>query len=275
MTRMRYGLTGLVMLLGLLAAGVVLAANVIVSEGDVVRQPENTAPTNSWVLYTRTVTSYGNFVTGPEGPPLGAGSLEMQTPGGSDKVYLFNYQHVGTRLADIEAIGYSTFRSSVSTATAVQVSSINIEVDSNGSGTGGYTVLVFEPVYNSSQGAVVPDQWQTWDAYLGGNAVWWSSRAIPGVCAFSCFVSWDTILANNPDAVIVGGFGINQGSGNGGLVAAVDALTLNSTTYDFEPQGQAMSRDACKDGGWQTLTRADHSPFTNQGDCVSYVNTGK
>lgn len=32
---------------------------------------------------------------------------------------------------------------------------------------------------------------------------------------------------------------------------------------------------ACKKGGWQNVTRADGSPFKNQGDCIQYVNTGK
>ncbi len=31
----------------------------------------------------------------------------------------------------------------------------------------------------------------------------------------------------------------------------------------------------CKNGGWQTRTRADGSIFSNQGDCIQYVNTGK
>jgi hypothetical protein len=33
--------------------------------------------------------------------------------------------------------------------------------------------------------------------------------------------------------------------------------------------------NACKNNGWQTLTRADGSTFKNQGDCIQYVNTGK
>jgi len=35
------------------------------------------------------------------------------------------------------------------------------------------------------------------------------------------------------------------------------------------------SKDQCKNDGWQTLFRADGSPFKNQGDCIQYVNTGK
>ena len=54
-----------------------------------------------------------------------------------------------------------------------------------------------------------------------------------------------------------------------------DLVTFNGTTYDFEPFAVASDRDACKNGGWQTLTRADGSSFKNQGDCIQYVNTGK
>ena len=31
----------------------------------------------------------------------------------------------------------------------------------------------------------------------------------------------------------------------------------------------------CRDGGWTNLADADGHPFKNQGDCVSYVNTGR
>lgn len=37
----------------------------------------------------------------------------------------------------------------------------------------------------------------------------------------------------------------------------------------------AVAKDGCKKGGWQSLTRADGSPFKNQGDCIQYTNTGK
>ena len=251
----------------------------IVTESDVVRQQEDTPPLANWVLYTRTPASAGAFVVGPDDPPAGVGSLRLQTPTAADKVVLFNYDHVGTPLAGIDAMGYATYRDPASTAAASQVPSINLQVDYNGDAPGGFTTLVFEPVYNLDQGAVVAGEWQTWDAYDGGQAIWWSTRDIPGVCARDCFVTWETIVANNPDAEILGGFGVNQGSGNGGLVAAADALTLGSAgqcvTYDFEPFRVARSAEACKDGGWRTLTRADGSAFKNQGDCIQYANTGR
>jgi hypothetical protein len=38
---------------------------------------------------------------------------------------------------------------------------------------------------------------------------------------------------------------------------------------------QAGNATACKNDGWQQLTRADGSIFKNQGDCIQYVNTSK
>jgi hypothetical protein len=252
----------------------------IVTESDVARQPENTPPTNNWVLYTRVGTATGSFVVGPGNPPMGVGSLELRTPLLTDKVSLFNYDHVGTPLTSIDAMGYSTYRDPTSVTTSpYQVPSINIQVDSNGPNVvGGFTTLVFEPVYNTSQGTVMPGVWQTWDAYNGGQAIWWSSQPINGcpIGVGPCYQTWATIVANNPAATILGGYGVNQGSGNGGLTASTDALTLSygdaCFRYDFEP---FRATNECKKGGWQTMSRADGTPFNNQGDCVSYVNTGK
>ncbi|MCO6449630.1 MAG: hypothetical protein J5I90_02465 [Caldilineales bacterium] len=36
-----------------------------------------------------------------------------------------------------------------------------------------------------------------------------------------------------------------------------------------------ITKDQCKNGGWQSLFKADGSAFKNQGDCIQYVNTGK
>lgn len=35
------------------------------------------------------------------------------------------------------------------------------------------------------------------------------------------------------------------------------------------------NKEACKNNGWRSFTRRDGSAFKNQGDCVSYVNTGQ
>ena len=51
-------------------------------------------------------------------------------------------------------------------------------------------------------------------------------------------------------------------------VLAIDNVSLLSINL-------AGNASACKNGGWQDLTRADGTIFTNQGDCIQYVNTGK
>jgi hypothetical protein len=51
-------------------------------------------------------------------------------------------------------------------------------------------------------------------------------------------------------------------------VLAIDNVSLLSVNL-------AGNTSACKNDGWKELTRADGSTFTNQGDCIQYVNTGK
>ncbi len=251
---------------------------VVITEDDVARQAENTPPTRNWVLYTR-LAGNGLFRLGPATPPLGVGSFETVTPTGADKVTLFNFDHIGTSLAEIDRIGYATYRAANASDNDAQLPAINIQVDVNGAAPGGFTTLVFEPVYNATQGAIVDNTWQTWDAFNGGQAIWWSSNPIPGAPNRDTFVTWETIVENNPDAVIVGGFGVNQGSGNPALTASTDALAIGydgeCVIYNFDPFEVAASKDACKNGGWKTLRRADGSTFKNQGDCIQYANTGK
>jgi hypothetical protein len=242
------------------------AATEVVTEGDVSRQVENTPPLNDWVIYTRVATpGVATFVEGPDTPPIGLGSLELRTVAGSDKVFAYNFDHTGTPISEITDLGYETYRTAGS---AQQVTALNMAIDYNGDAAGGFSTLVFEPVYNTAQGSVVSGQWQEWDA--DGSGIWWSTQPINGQCAGAtafCDKTWDEIVTNNPDAVVLA-YGVNQGSGNPGLTAAVDALRFSDTTYDFDVA--PTSKDDCKKGGWATFSQG----FKNQGDCVSYVATG-
>lgn len=251
----------------------------VVTEADVTRQAENTPPTDNWVLHTRagTPSTAGEFVDGPATPPAGSGSLQLTTATGTEKVFLFNYEHVGTKLADVDDITYSTFRAN---GDQKQVSALNLQIDFNGAGQGGFSTLVFEPIYNTDQGLLVSGKWQDWVADATG--IWWSTQPINGQCSGAtdaCDKTWAEIVANNPDATIVGGVGVNQGSGNPGLTSSVDAFTFDETTYDFErirdvdgdgiaDTAPPTTKDQCKKDGYQTF---NNPSFRNQGDCVSYV----
>jgi hypothetical protein len=210
------------------------ATTEVVSPADVTTQAEGTPPTDAWVNHLRPGTpAVSGFVTGPGTPPLGTGSYQLSVPLGTHKSQLFNYEHVGETLASISAIGYSSYRSAGANQQDV---ALNLEVDFNGAADGGFTTLVWEPIYNTAQGAVVSNAWQTWDA-MTANGKWWSTKAINNQClgaAVACWRSWSQIVANNPGATIVGGVGFNVGSGNPGLTAAVDRFVWGATTYDFE-----------------------------------------
>jgi probable HAF family extracellular repeat protein len=68
-----------------------------------------------------------------------------------------------------------------------------------------------------------------------------------------------------------------------GLVINDRGQIAGSADIDGEPRAVLLSpvvrvpevKDDCKGGGWRDLVRADGTAFKNQGDCVSYVNTGK
>lgn len=49
-------------------------------------------------------------------------------------------------------------------------------------------------------------------------------------------------------------------------------LDSGVTTYDFEPVIEPLTKNECKKGGWMTFTQF---MFKNQGQCVSYVASGK
>lgn len=241
---------------------------------------DETSIGNGWTAFSDNSGS-GAFVNGPATPPAGVGSYQLAVPNGA-KVSLTTSTVAGQPLSGVDAVQYSTYRSSTSTMPANVVPALNMEICSGGTATGcaGYTTLVWEPVYAygtaaNSNDPIVNDTWQTWNAlgatstsYTGG---WWSTHAIPGVpCAFNCFVSLAEIQAANPNAVIAS-YGVNVGHGPAGTFAgSADALTLgvsgSTTVYDFEHAVTLTSKAQCKDGGWMTST---NPVYTNQGECVS------
>jgi hypothetical protein len=252
-------------------------SNIVVTESDIAREQEDLPPTRSWVFYYRLVaTSTGAFVVGPGNPPLGVGSFEMSTPTNADKGTLFNFDHTGTRIADISAVSYATYRNQPNSGVALP--SINIQIDKTGGAfvPGDFMTLVYEPYVNDA--SIQDGVWQTWNTIPG---TWWATRpftrtngevCLPQVCT----VPWSEIVAAMPNATILGGFGVNQGSFNGGLIAATDALTLsangNTWIYNFEPFRSPSSKDECKNGGWENVKSSDGSSFKNQGQCIEYVN---
>jgi hypothetical protein len=227
---------------------------------------------------------------------MGTGSFELQTLTNPEKVQLFTNQYDGTALADIEGIGYSTYRDPASTGFIAGVAALNLRVDLTGDGNPD-VYMVYEPYQDQGNAAVQTGVWQDWDAYQGGAAKWWINTGAGG-CGQATPCTFATIVGLFPTATIEegancgpggviapcpGSLGVNQGSFNSGIISNADALYVTvdgeTTEFDFEltppPPPQPATKDDCKKGGWMELFRADGSSFKNQGDCIQYVNTGK
>jgi len=226
-----------------IAGGVAASSTVVVRPGDVSVAKTPPSGTQTWFSGGSHDAGTVELVTGPATPPLGSGSIQMTTKDDKSKGSLLDYSYVGTPLASFDAISYSAYRSSISTINEAQTMALNLAVDYNGPAVnGGYTTFIFEPVYQTGGvGAMQTDTWQTWDAYKGGNAIWWSTKVIPGAPdSVNSFVTWSSLLAANPDATIYGGVGLAVGSGwFGASTIYTDNLKIgvggNTTTYNFEP----------------------------------------
>jgi hypothetical protein len=247
-----------------------------------------TSPTGDWSTGDTRPPGTGTFESGPATPPLGVGSFELSTPDSTAKVQLLTSRYDGTALADIDGLSYSTYRDPASTGFVAGVAALNLRVDLTGDGAPD-AYMVYEPYQDQGNAAVQTGVWQNWDAYNGGAAKWWINTGAGG-CGQATPCTWSQIVTAFPNATIEegvncgpggikvpcpGSLGVNQGSGNAGIISNVDALTVSvngsETTFDFEPAISPQSKDDCKKGGWQN----SNSPvFKNQGDCVSYVATG-
>jgi len=209
--------------------------------------------------------------------PAGTGALQLTTD--STNASKAQYMHTtNTALADITELGYSTKQVSASSVSGdpsyQRVACLNGIHPTTGACLG-FTTLVYEPYWN---GPVSPGVWQQWDVDAG---LFWSSQSV--TCPNGSTVAGaggpplytlNAIETMCPNAV-VGAFGVNIGSYNPSYVVETDLFNFNGTTYDFEPYDVATDKDECKDLGWQNVRRADGTTFRNQGDCVSYTNTGR
>lgn len=176
-----------------------------------------------------------------------AGALRLETVDSAGKTDFF-HSGGGAPLAAFAAkFGYSALRSTDSTGAEFQFPALQIVLDFNGPADGGFTTLSFEPIYQTGANAATSSG--TFHDYDGSTGVFCSSREIPGVfdanqtrCDNGGTKTLAQIVANNPDATVTA-FGVNQGSGNPGIISAVDQLVTPTTTYDFEKTASVTPTD--------------------------------
>jgi hypothetical protein len=202
----------------------------------------------SWSFVVTSPDGVGDFVSGPDTPPLGVGSAHLSTGTNGDlTAELHDSGLDATPLADVTALGYSTYATS-SDGTRLPVLALDLDLDGDGSAN---DTLFFDPAYQNpvDGNASLPDQgvpalgtWQTWDAQSGG---WWSQGGVAGAGPGSDVKSLSEYLAVEPDATIVNGASdgvrlvVGGGSSSDVFDVNVDAFDVavdgTDTTYDFEP----------------------------------------
>jgi hypothetical protein len=231
---------------------------------------------NGWYFYDdttdSTATATGTFVDGPATPPLGTGSVNLKTPGATDRQGIATDTYAGTPLSSITTWGYSTYQPGPTLAITLQ---FDVRYRPTDTAYGGR--LVFEPY---QQTGTVGSGWQTWNPY---NGVWWASKTTAagsgGVCGQGNPCTWAQIKSYFPNAIINGRLILRAGGGWTNFDGNVDALTIGVTdgtatqvdTYDFNLHSTPATADECKNGGYKIFNPS----FKNQGQCIQYVNTGK
>jgi hypothetical protein len=275
-----------VTLLTALAVATFVIVAVSAANNTVVVSPANT---QGWSQADTRPGGAVNFVGDPTAPGGGNGALQLTT--NALTTAKAQYMHeANVPLGDITELSYWTkqisgpIHAAASYQLPVCLGGLTTPTLANPSGCLGFTTFVFEPYQNAAAGAnapqpVVANIWQEWDVDSGQ---FWSSRTATG--GGSCnvvaggggapFYTLAGLQASCPDAVVVG-FGVNIGSNNPSYDVYADLVNFNGTTYDFELYEVATTREQCKNGGYNTVKRADGSSFKNQGDCVSYVSSGK
>jgi hypothetical protein len=171
---------------------------------------------------------------------LGRGYLRFKTQGENDHASVFAQpQFAGKKLADLTSISFETLIEHVGTTNNQIAPSINIQINPHKVGnTSIFTTLVWEPI--NAHLPVVAGTWQQWTpSATSPSGGWWASGTTtdPGPTNRYGFTNYsatfDQVKAALPAATIYQ-VGVNQGTGSTGLIAGVDQLKLNNTTYDFD-----------------------------------------
>jgi hypothetical protein len=170
---------------------------------------------------------------------VGHGYLRFSTLASADHATTYVQRFAGMKLKDINDLAFETLIEQAPAGNKA-APSINIEIAPNKVGVTGpaatFSTLVWEPTYTGA--TITTGSWQHWTPSTSAGG-WWATRTVtnsgtPNAFGFNTYTAtFAEVKAALPDAVI-GALAVNQGSGNTGLVAGVDALRVNNRIYDFD-----------------------------------------
>lgn len=211
---------------GPVAAG--STTTVVVVPASVVGSPA-AAINGHWTIDDQTSGGSLAFVSGPNTPPLGSGSLQLSVPSSSAKIDLFNYDWYGRSLSDLAAMSFSTYTTSSTFAPVFQIQAF---LNDSGPSTH-YSTINFEPYV---MGTITPGDWQAWPI-TGSTLVWATHMTGSGSIGYP--ESWSDFRGAFPSATMIA-VGFNAGSGWTSFSGNADDLSIttavgDTTIYDFEP----------------------------------------
>ncbi|MDX2004304.1 MAG: hypothetical protein SFU83_03415 [Meiothermus sp.] len=228
----------------------IASGTVQVSWGNTVTLP--TVPTwGQWFFFNDGIaTGTGSFVNGPATPPIGTGSVQLVVDN-TGRALIGTTQYIGTKLADIKALQYSTYNQTATTTIAPSLQ-FGYDQDITDSVTGFQGRLVYEPVYS---GSVTSGVWQTWDTLAGK---WWATNnatsTLDNACPQSNPCTLAQVLAAAPRVAIhpnsnFGWLLIKLGGPiSGGFTANADRLVIrrvwetSNTIFNFESRNCQSDR---------------------------------
>jgi hypothetical protein len=153
---------------------------------------------------------------------------------------------------------------------------LQLGVDTTGDGISDGTVRIAlgpSPLFTNCAAG-----WQSTGNLIGNSDAGRYDYSLFGGSPFTTYANAPASVQNGQvvrvNIVVDGSWSADATGGDAEQTVLVDNINVNGHVTTFDPNTPS-SKDACKNGGWQNLERADFSPFKNQGDCIQYANTGK
>jgi hypothetical protein len=190
----------------------------------------------NWSIVDRNVEENGDAYlrSGPATPPKGVGSLGLRTGGGADKAAFGNQvDFAGTTLATYTTLKYSIYTTGENIANGADNGpSLTFEVDPSGpTNTAGlnFSSLVWVPT------GLTANAWTDQTPSTGARWFLTGQAGTTSSCNQTTYCTLAQVKAAFPTATV---FTVQLTKGRDfEFSGAVDALVINSKTYDFEPFG--------------------------------------
>jgi hypothetical protein len=190
----------------------------------------------NWSIIDRNVIGNGDSYlrSGPTAgtdvaPPMGIGSLGMRTGSADDKAAFGDQvDFAGMSLSSIDTVSYYVFTTGENNSAAgINLPSVEFEVNPHTART--YSTLIYVPTPTAS------NEWTKLDASTAKQWYFTGGEGVDSGCNDVTYCTLDEIKAQAPNATLYS-TQISKGR-DYAFSGAVDALQINDTVYDFEPNG--------------------------------------